>query len=204
VTFWYNFLREGLGMIGKTISHYKILEKLGGGGMGIVYKAQDLKLDRFVALKFLPPYLSTSEDEKERFIHEAKAASALQHYNICAIYEIDETSDNQLFIVMDYHEGETLKKKIETKPLKIEEAIEIALQVAEGLQKTHQKGLIHCDIKPANIFITENGIDKILDFGLAKPADQSELTKASSTLGTVYYMSPEQTKGGDVDHRSDI
>jgi serine/threonine protein kinase/tetratricopeptide (TPR) repeat protein len=191
-------------MVGKTISHYKILEKLGGGGMGIVYKAQDLKLDRFVALKFLPPYLSTSDEEKQRFIHEAKAASSLQHNNICAIHEIDETPDNQLFIVMDYYEGETLKKKIETKALKIDEAIEIAIQVAEGLQKAHQKGIIHRDIKPANIFITEEGIVKILDFGLAKLAGQSKLTKASSTLGTVYYMSPEQTKGEDVDQRSDI
>jgi serine/threonine protein kinase/Tfp pilus assembly protein PilF len=195
---------EGLAMIGKTTSHYKILEKLGSGGMGIVYKAQDLKLDRFVALKFLPPYLSTNDLEKQRFIQEAKAASALQHHNICTIHEIDETLENQLFIAMDYYEGETLKKKIETKPLKIEEAIDIAIQVAEGLQKAHQKGIVHRDIKPANIFITKDGIVKILDFGLAKLAGQSKLTKASSTLGTVYYMSPEQTRGGDVDHRTDI
>jgi serine/threonine protein kinase len=191
-------------MIGRTISHYKILEKLGGGGMGIVYKAQDLKLDRFVALKFLPTYLSTNELEKQRFIHEAKAASALDHPNICNIHEIDETEDGQLFIIMGYYDGETLKKRIESRPLKIEEAIEIAIQVAEGLQKAHQKGIIHRDIKPANIFITEDGIVKILDFGLAKLAGQSKLTKASSTLGTIYYMSPEQTRGGDVDHRSDI
>jgi serine/threonine protein kinase/Tfp pilus assembly protein PilF len=191
-------------MIGKTISHYKITEKLGMGGMGVVYKAQDLKLDRFVALKFLPPHLTTSEEQKQRFIHEAKAASILQHNNICTIHEIDETEDGQLFICMDYYEGEILDKKIKEKPLLIEEAIEIAIQIAQGLTKAHEKKIVHRDIKPANITLTADGVVKILDFGLAKLSSQTKLTKESTTLGTVSYMSPEQAKGEDVDYRTDI
>ena len=191
-------------MIGKTISHYKITEKLGEGGMGIVYKAQDLKLDRFVALKFLPPHLTTSEEEKQRFIHEAKAASALQHNNICAIHEIDETEDGQIFICMDYYEGETLDSRIKQKPLPIEEAIDITIQIAQGLVKAHEKEIVHRDIKPANIMLTNDGVVKILDFGLAKLSTQTKLTKESTTLGTVSYMSPEQAKGEEVDYRTDI
>jgi len=164
-------------MIGQTISHYKIIEKLGSGGMGIVYKAQDLKLDRFVALKFLPPHLISSDEEKHRFIHEAKAASALQHNNICAIHEIDETEDGQIFICMDYYLGETLDNRIKQKPLPIEEAIEVAIQMAQGLAKAHEKDIIHRDIKPANIMLTVDGVVKILDFGLAKLSTQTKLTK---------------------------
>jgi len=140
-------------MIGKTILHYKILEKLGGGGMGVVYKAEDTKLDRFVALKFLPPHLGQSEEEKKRFSHEAKAASALDHPNICIIHEIGETDDGKLFIAMAYYEGETLKKKIEQGPLKMEETIDYGIQIAEGLAKAHEKKIIHRDIKPANVMI---------------------------------------------------
>jgi serine/threonine protein kinase/tetratricopeptide (TPR) repeat protein len=191
-------------MIGKTISHYKILEKIGSGGMGIVYKAQDLKLDRFVALKFLPPHLTTSEKEKQRFIHEAKAASTLEHNNICNIHEIDETEDGQLFISMAYYEGETLDKKIKEKPYPIDEAIGIAIQVAQGLAKAHEKDIVHRDIKPANIMLTSDGVVKILDFGLAKLSTQTKLTKESTTLGTVSYMSTEQAKGEDADYRTDI
>jgi serine/threonine protein kinase/formylglycine-generating enzyme required for sulfatase activity/dienelactone hydrolase len=172
--------------------------------MGIVYKAQDTKLDRFVALKFLSPHLTSSEEEKQRFIHEAKAASALQHNNICAIHEIDETDDNQIFICMDYYEGETLDKKIKEKPLPVEEAIEIAIQIAQGLAKAHEKEIVHRDIKPANIMLTADGIVKILDFGLAKLSRQTKLTKEGTTLGTIAYMSPEQTRGDAVDARSDI
>jgi serine/threonine protein kinase len=186
-------------MIDKTISHYKITEKLGAGGMGIVYKAQDLKLDRFVALKFLPPHLTTSEDEKQRFIHEAKAASSLDHNNICNIYEIDETEDGQLYISMAYYEGETLQLKIEKGLLKIEEVIDYAIQIVLGLQKAHEKEIVHRDIKPANIMLTDDGVVKILDFGLAKLSTQTKLTKESTTLGTVSYMSPEQAKGEKVD-----
>jgi len=191
-------------MIGKTISHYKILEKLGEGGMGVVYKAQDLKLDRFVGLKFLPPHLTTSEDEKQRFIHEAKAASSLDHHNICAIHEIDETEDGQLFISMACYEGVTLQSKIEEGILRIEEAANIAIQIAKGLAKAHEKEIVHRDVKPANIMLTSDGVVKILDFGLAKLSTQTKLTKESTTLGTVSYMSPEQAKGEGVDHRTDI
>jgi serine/threonine protein kinase len=191
-------------MIGKTISHYKIIEKLGGGGMGVVYKAQDLKLDRFVALKFLPPELTRDEESKKRFIHEAKAASSLQHNNICTIYEIDESEEGQLFIAMAFYEGETLKKKIERGSLNIEQTIETTIQIAEGLVKAHESDIIHRDIKPANIFITNDGVVKILDFGLAKVAGQTQLTQLGTTIGTVAHMSPEQTKGEEVDHRTDI
>ena len=191
-------------MIGKIISHYKVIEKLGGGGMGVVYKAQDLKLDRFVALKFLPPSFSSDDEAKLRFIHEAKAASALEHTNICTIHEIDETDDGQIYIVMSCYEGETLKKKIERGSLNIEQAIEITIQIAEGLVKAHESDIIHRDIKPANIFITNDGVVKILDFGLAKVAGQTQLTQMGSTIGTVAYMSPEQTRGDTIDHRTDI
>ena len=191
-------------MIGKTISHYKILSKLGSGGMGTVYKARDTKLDRSVALKFLPPHLSRAEEEKKRFIHEAKAASALDHPNICNIYEIDETEDGQMFIAMACYEGESLKDKISRGPLPVEEAMDFAIQIARGLEKAHAKDIVHRDIKPANVLITEEGQVKIVDFGLAKLAGRTVLTKEGTTLGTVAYMSPEQTKGTDIDYRTDI
>jgi serine/threonine protein kinase len=142
-------------MIGKEISHYRILERLGGGGMGVVYKAQDLKLDRPVALKFLPPELTRDPDAKQRFVHEAKAASALDHANICNIHEIDETEDGQSFIVMAYYGGETLKAKIERGPLSLDGALDIAQQVAAGLARAHEAGMVHRDIKPANVMVTE-------------------------------------------------
>lgn len=197
-------------MLGKTISHYKILEKLGGGGMGVVYKAEDTKLKRTVALKFLPPNFALDDDAKQRFVHEAQSASALDHFNICTIYEIDETPDlpavagGQLFIAMAFYDGETLKKKIENGPLQINEVIEISIQIAEGLNAAHNKGIVHRDIKPANIFITNEGVVKILDFGLAKSASRNTMTQLGSTMGTVAYMSPEQSRGGEVNHLTDI
>ena len=191
-------------MIGKTISHYKILEKLGGGGMGAVYKAEDTKLKRIVALKFLPPEWSRDQGSKERFAHEAQAASALQHNNICTIHEIDETSDGQMFICMDFYEGATLKKKIDNGPLPLEKAIDTATQIAQGLGCAHEAGIVHRDIKPANVMITNRDEVKILDFGLAKLAGRTKLTKEDTTLGTVAYMSPEQAQGVEVDHRGDI
>jgi serine/threonine-protein kinase len=191
-------------MIGQTISHYRILEKLGEGGMGAVYKAEDTRLKRTVALKFLPPELTCEVEAKQRFIHEAQAASVLDHPNICNIHEIGETGDGQLFIAMACYEGETLKLRIAKGRLRIEEAVGIAIQVAQGLQKAHEKGIVHRDIKPANIIITNDGVAKILDFGLAKLAGQAKLTKTGSTFGTAAYMSPEQARGLDVDHRTDI
>ena len=164
-------------MIGSTISHYKIIEKLGEGGMGVVYKAQDLKLDRFVALKFLPPEMIRDPGAKERFVHEAKSASALDHPNICTIHEIGETNDGRLFIAMACYEGEPLNEKIARGAMRIEEAVDIAIQVAQGLQKAHEKGITHRDVKSGNIIITNDGVVKILDFGLAKLAGKSRLTK---------------------------
>ena len=191
-------------MIGKTISHYRILEKLGGGGMGVVYRAEDTRLKRTVALKFLPPELTCDSESKDRFIQEAQSASALQHNNICNIHDIDETDSGQLFLVMDCYEGETLKSRIARGHFGIAEVIDIAVQIAEGLQKAHEKGIVHRDIKPANIIITKDGVVKILDFGLAKLAGQAGISKAGSIVGTAAYMSPEQARGEDVDHRTDI
>jgi len=191
-------------MIGKIVSHYKILEKLGEGGMGVVYKAEDAKLKRTVALKFLPTELTKNPKARKRFIQEAQAASALDHPNICVIHEIDEAEDGQMFICMAYYEGETLEQKIENGPLDTEEIINIALQIAQGLGKAHENGIVHRDIKPGNIIITNDGTAKILDFGLAKLADQVRITKTGATIGTVAYMSPEQARGEEVDHQSDI
>ncbi|MBS4034204.1 MAG: protein kinase [Ignavibacterium sp.] len=191
-------------MIGENISHYKILEKIGGGGMGIIYKALDLNLDRIVALKFLPPTLYQDEEAKQRFINEAKAASSLQHQNICTIHEIDETDDGQLFICMDCYEGQTLKQKIKSGLLKIDEALNISIQVSQGLFAAHEKGIIHRDIKPANIFITEKNEVKILDFGLAKSSEHTKITRIDSTKGTIAYISPEQAMGKEATHQSDI
>ncbi len=191
-------------MIGKTESHYKILEKLGEGGMGVVYKAEDTKLKRTVALKFLPSSFSSDKDARQRLIHEAQSASLLDHPNICTIYEIGETEDGQVFISMAYYKGETLKEKITKGPLQIDETINIALQICKGLEKAHKNDIIHRDIKPANIFITTDEIVKILDFGLAKSKGQTQLTKIGSTVGTIDYMSPEQARGEEIDGRTDI
>jgi len=191
-------------MIGQTISHYKILQKLGEGGMGIIYKAKDLKLKRTVALKVLPESFTQDEESKKRFIFEAQNASSLQHNNICTIHEIDETPDGQLFISMDYYEGETLKNKICRELLCIDEIINITTQTAEGLNKAHENGIIHRDIKPANIFITKEGVVKILDFGLAKKIDRTQFTRIGVRFGTTDYMSPEQIKGEKVDRKTDI
>ena len=191
-------------MIGETISHYKILEKLGQGGMGVVYKAEDTKLKRTVALKFLPPELTRDREAKERFIQEAQAACAIDHPDICTIHEIDETEDGRLFIAMAFYQGDTLKQKIERGPLRVEEAVDIAFRIARGLGRAHEAGIVHRDIKPGNIMITERGDVKIVDFGLAKLAGQAKLTKTGSTLGTAAYMSPEQARSEEVDHRTDI
>jgi serine/threonine protein kinase len=190
-------------MIGQTISHYRILEKLGEGGMGVVYKAEDTKLKRTVALKFLPPELTRDADAKARFTREAQAAAALNHPNICTIHEVGE-HDGQSFIAMELVEGQSLKDRIERGPLPIDDAISLAIQTGEGLGEAHEKEIVHRDIKPGNIMLAARGQAKILDFGLARLGTHTKLTKADTTLGTVAYMSPEQASGRDVDRRTDI
>ena len=191
------------GQVGQTISHYKIIEKLGAGGMGIVYKAEDTKLRRQVALKFLPTELTSDPDAKERFVHEAQAASALNHPNICSIHAIGEYEGRQ-FIDMEFVEGKTLTALLREKELSLNDVLEMAIQIGEGLNAAHKKGIIHRDIKPDNIMLADDGPVKIMDFGLAKLGGASKLTKTHSTLGTLFYMSPEQVQGLEVDQRTDI
>ena len=181
-----------------------MLERLGGGGMGVVYKALDLRLDRHVALKFLPPELTRDDEARLRFIHEAKAASALDHPNICTIHEIDVTPQDQQFIAMAYYEGETLSKRLQRGPLPLDQAVDVAIQIALGLVEAHAAGIVHRDIKPANVMLTKNGQVKIVDFGIAKLSGIIGQTRTGNTLGTVSYMSPEQIAGQPADQQTDV
>ena len=190
-------------MVGRTISHYKILSELGRGGMGVVYKAEDTKLRRTVALKFLRSDLIEDPEHRERFLREAQAAAALDHPNICTVHEIDEV-EGETFIAMAFIEGQTVKNKIAERPLKLEEALDIATQTAQGLQAAHEKGIVHRDIKSANLMVTPQGQVKIMDFGLAQLAERSQLTKTATILGTPAYMSPEQAQRLPTDRRTDI
>ncbi len=188
-------------MVGRTILQYRVTEKLGEGGMGVVYKAEDTQLRRTVALKFLAAHAVEDPEYKARFVREAKAAARLDHQNICPVYEIDE-AEGHTFLAMAYLEGQTLKDKIAERPLKLDDALDLAIQVARGLQAAHQKKIVHRDIKPANLMLTGDGHATIMDFGLALLTKASCLTKADQMMGTLAYMSPEEAQGMEVDHRS--
>jgi TolB-like protein/predicted Ser/Thr protein kinase len=190
-------------MVGETISHYRILEKLGEGGMGVVYRAEDVKLGREVALKFLPAEWTRDEEARSRFLREARAAAALNHPSICTVHEIDE-ADGRIFIAMELIEGGDLKARLASGPISLEKALTIAAEIADALEEAHAKGIVHRDVKPANVMLAADGRAKIMDFGLARLAGATDLTRTGTTLGTVAYMSPEQARGDEVDHRTDI
>ena len=200
----YKYIKDAYNLLGKTILHYDIISLLGGGGMGVVYRGKDTRLDRFVALKFLSPRLIENQETKQRFLNEARAASKLDHQNIGVIHEICDTEDQKSFIVMALYEGQTLKDRMHAERLSPQVAIDYALQIAEGLQYSHKKGIVHRDIKPSNIIITREGQVKIVDFGLALFIDRPLPDDTKKIMGTMGYMAPEQRRGGKTDFRTDI
>ena len=191
-------------MVGETVSHYRIIAEIGAGGMGVVYKAEDLRLGRLVALKFLPPQLVRDPAAKRRFFQEARTASAIDHANVCTIHDIEETTDGRVFLSMAYCDGETLKKRLERGPMAATEAVHIGLQVARGLARAHQAHIVHRDVKPGNIMVTPEGEATLLDFGIARITSDGDLTRTGATIGTVAYIAPEHVRGGDADERSDV
>ena len=199
-----DLLQSSESMIGQTISRYRVIEQIGQGGMGVVYKAEDLRLGRHVAIKLIAPELTRDPLARSRFLQEARTISSFEHPNICVVHEIDETADGRMFMAMTYYAGETLKQKIARGPLPLDRALDIAAQVAEGLARAHEQGIVHRDVKPANILVPDRGPVKILDFGIAKLLGAEQLTQEGRTLGTVFYMSPEQVLGDAVDHRTDL
>lgn len=195
---------DPLNLEGAGIGRYVVKGHLAGGGMGVVYKARDTQLNRAVALKFLPPYLTTHPEAEERFVREAQSAASLDHPHIATIHEIDETEDGRRFIAMAYYDGETLKEKLNEGPLPVEEALGYAIQIADGLTRAHETGIVHRDVKPDNVIVTEHGTAKLLDFGLAQAATETRLTAPGRRMGTAAYMSPEQAEGEAIDHRADL
>ena len=191
-------------MIGETISHYRITDKIGAGGMGVVYKAVDVKLERTVALKFLPNDVAFSARDKESLLREARAASALDHPNIGVIYGLEESDEHQLFIAMGYYEGETLAQKLSRELIPVKESLDLAIQIARGLSAAHARNIVHRDIKPSNIIITKDNVSKIVDFGLARVVASISSTQSISSTGTLPYMAPEQILGEPIDQRADL
>jgi serine/threonine-protein kinase len=191
-------------IIGQTFSHYRVVDRLGSGGMGVVYLAEDVRLGRVVALKFLSPECGRDPEALARFRHEARAASALDHPNICTIYDIGEWSDGRPFITMAYYEGQTVRQRLTRGPVPLPDALRIARRIADGLSRAHEHGIVHRDIKPANLIVTRDDVVKLVDLGVAKLADSPSVTQTGASVGTPAYMAPEQVSGGEVDKQSDL
>ena len=199
-----SFSQDPAALIGREIAQYTIVGYIGGGGMGVVYKAEDRKLGRFAALKFLPTSVGFDPNARERFMREARSASALDHANICTIYEVNETGAGNIYIAMAFYEGQTLDGLMERGVVEVDRAVDLSIQITDGLAAAHMRGIVHRDMKPANVFVTTDGTVKILDFGLAKTGESAVITQAGALVGTAAFMAPEQAMGAAVDHRADL